>query len=185
MKVGEFDPGMPEIVSLYRVFMASPGDVIEERAVVEEVLKEWNLQHGNDAKARVELVSWHTHSYPSTGDRPQALINKQALNASDIVVGFFWSRFGSPTGVAESGTEEEIREGIAQKKPVMVYFSKRKSVTKQKTTERMKIEKFKADFGRQALFWEYSEVSGFEKAFRNHLASVMSSLLNHPLPKQK
>jgi len=168
---------MPEKVSLYRVFMASPGDVIEERAVVEEVLKEWNLQHGNDAKARVELVSWHTHSYPATGDRPQALINKQALNSSDIVVGFFWSRFGSPTGVALSGTVEEIREGIAQKKPVMVYFSKRTPAARPKADEQAKIDQFKADFGRQALFWEYSDITSFEKAFRNHLAQVMSKLI--------
>lgn len=157
--------------------MASPGDVIEERAVVQEVLKEWNLQHGDDALARVELVSWHTHSYPATGDRPQAIINKQALNSADIVVGFFWSRFGSPTGVAQSGTEEEIREGIAQKKPVMVYFSKRTPSSKPRAGEQSKIDKFKADFGREALFWEYSDITSFEKAFRNHLAHVMSGLL--------
>jgi hypothetical protein len=61
----------------------------------------------------IQLVRWKTDSAPAAGERQQAIINGQALDTSDILVGIFWSRFGSPTGVAESGTEEEIHRSVS------------------------------------------------------------------------
>lgn len=57
------------------------------------------------------------------GDRPQAIINKQLLEQSDLLVAVFWTRLGSPTGATNSGTVEEIEEHLAAKKPTMLYFS--------------------------------------------------------------
>jgi hypothetical protein len=169
---------MPEAITLFRVFLASPSDVLEERDVIDGVLRDWNIQHGPAAKARVELVSWRTHAYPAAGDRPQGLINKQAFDDSDIVVGIFWLKFGTPTGAAASGTEEEIERGVKQKKPVMVYFSKRTDVGKPvKPRELAKIQKFQKKFGEAAMFWEYNDLGKFERDFRNHLAHTMNKLL--------
>ena len=175
---------MPETITLYRIFLASPSDIIEERGVIEDVLKEWNIQHGPSAKARVELVSWHTHAFPAAGDRPQGIINRQALDNADIVVGIFWLKFGSPTGVAASGTEEEIQRGVSQGKPVMVYFSRRtpEPSTPAKPREISKIDKFKKKYGEKALFWEYTEFEKFRRNFRNHLAHTLNGLLAIPFP---
>jgi hypothetical protein len=167
---------MPESITLYRVFLAAPSDVTDESIVVEGLLRDWNLQHGQEFKARVELVHWRTHTHPATGRRPQALVNKQAFDACDVVVAIFWSRFGTPTGRAASGTEEEIRRGIQQRKPVLVYFSNRPAPG-QKPAEHSRIEKFKKRFGQKALFGSYSSVSAFEEALRNHLAFTMHELL--------
>lgn len=168
---------MPESIDLYRIFLASPSDIIEERGVIEDVLREWNLQHGQQTKARVELVSWHTHAFPAAGDRPQGLINKQAFDTSDIVIGIFWQKFGSPTGKAQSGTEEEIRRGLEQKKRVMVYFSNRSPDGRAgKLGDIAKIARFKKKYGEKALFWEYSDLEKFSRDFRNHLARVMGDL---------
>src|SRR5205085_2574350 len=114
---------MADTVTLFRVFFSAPSDVVEEEPIVREVLDEWNRQHGDRAKARVELISWRTHAHPATGQRPQALINKQAFDRVDVVVGIFWTRFGTPTGAAGSGTEEEIKRGLRTRKRVLVYFS--------------------------------------------------------------
>jgi hypothetical protein len=57
------------------------------------------------------------------GDRPQAIINKQILAGCDLLVAVFWTRLGSPTGAAASGTVEEIQEHLASGKPTMLYFS--------------------------------------------------------------
>ncbi len=57
------------------------------------------------------------------GDRPQAIINKQVLANCDLLVAVFWTRIGSPTGVAVSGTVEEIQEHLNAGKPAMIYFS--------------------------------------------------------------
>ena len=47
-----------------------------------------------------------THSRPQMGDRPQELINKQLVGHCDLLIGSFWTRLGTPTGRAESGTAE-------------------------------------------------------------------------------
>ena len=166
-----------ETVRLFRVFFSAPSDVIAEHEIVEGVLREWNVQHGQALGIRVELVHWRTHAYPATGKRPQSLINKQAFDRSDIVVGVFWTKFGTPTGRFGSGTEEELRRGIAQDKEVAVYFSripppKHKGQPLQFT----KIEAFKRKIGKKALYWEFSSLIGFERDFRNHLAMVMQNL---------
>jgi hypothetical protein len=41
-----------------------------------------------------------------------------------LLVGIFWTRIGSPTGEADSGTLEEIERVGNAKKPIMLYFSK-------------------------------------------------------------
>lgn len=169
---------MPQIIKLFRVFFSAPSDIIEEEQIIREVLDDWNRQHGDRVKARVEVVTWKTHVHPATGDRPQELINKQAFDSVDIVVGMFWTRFGTPTGVAGSGTEEEIRRGIKLKKRVLVYFSTCPAPGNTgKPADHSKIEAFKRSFGQKALYWVYSDRELFESAFRNHLAAVMHELL--------
>jgi len=166
-----------ETVRLFRVFLSAPADVIAEPEIVAGVLREWNVQHGQDRSVRVELVHWRTHAYPAAGQRPQSLINKQAFDRADIVVGVFWTRFGTPTGRFGSGTEEELRRGIAQGKAVMVYFSR---VAPPKRSGRplqySKIKAFQRKLGKQALYWEFSSLDGFERDFRNHLAMEMQDL---------
>jgi len=141
------------------------------------VLADWNVQHGQAAGIRVEMVQWRTHVFPATGKRPQEFINKQAFDRSDIVVGIFWSKFGTPTGRFASGTEEELRRGIVQRKAVMVYFS-RIPLPKGsgKPLDSVKIDAFKRKLGQKALYWEYSTLDSFENDFRNHLAMVMQDL---------
>jgi len=103
---------MPEQIQLYRLFVGSPSDVVQEHEIIRGQIEQWNRDHGPLTQARVEYTNWRTHSHPEAGDRPQALLNKQVVDKSDIVVGIFNARFGSPTGKADSGTEEEIRRSM-------------------------------------------------------------------------
>lgn len=43
----------------------------------------------------------------------------------DLLVGIFWTRLGTPTGEAVSGTVEEIEKHSKFGKPAMIYFSSR------------------------------------------------------------
>ena len=70
-------------------------------------------------------VRWKTDARPQTAARPQEAINQQIVRESDILIGMFWTRFGTHTGVAEFGTVEEINEFSAAGKPTMLYFSRR------------------------------------------------------------
>jgi hypothetical protein len=174
---------MPELIQLFRVFVGAPSDVDEALDIIRGQIVEWNRDHGPTTRARVEFTNWRTHSHPAAGARPQALLNKQVVDHSDIVVGVFRSRFGTPTEIAESGTEEEIRRSIKRGKTVMVYFAHQPASRRRKDLGEFKrIEKFKRNLGQRALYHTYTDLSGFERAFRQHLAGAMNELLEkHPL----
>jgi hypothetical protein len=174
-----------ETVQLFRVFLSAPSDVEEEHGVLAGVLRDWNIQHGEALSIRLELVHWWTHTHPATGRRPQSLINKQAFDRCDIVVGIFWTKFGTPTGRYGSRTEEELRRGIAANKSVLVYFARMAPREgKGQPLESTKIEAFKRKLGKKSLYWEYGNLEEFEHDVRNHLAMVMQDLqIRHKLRK--
>jgi hypothetical protein len=114
---------MPTQATVIRVMIASPGDVANERRIAKEVIDEWNAIHSADRATVLLPVMWETHASPAMGDRAQSIINEQIVSDADIVIGIFWTRIGTPTGVAPSGTVEEINVHIKAKKATMLYFS--------------------------------------------------------------
>jgi len=168
---------MPEPIQLFRVFVGAPSDVIQEVQTIEELITEWNRTHGPSAHSRLEFANWRTHSYPAVGKRPQAFINK-VVDVSDIIIGIFRERFGSPTGRAESGTVEEIQRGVRRHRAVMVYFANSPDPKRGKRKDEfVRIEAFKRRFGERALYHTYTTPITFERAFRLHLANTMHDLL--------
>src|ERR1700676_735052 len=109
----------------YRVLIASPSDMAKERKAATEAVNDWNAQHAVAESIVLLPVRWETHAMPKSDVRPQEAINCQLVRRCDILVGLFWTRFGSSTGVAESGTVEEIDQFVASGKPALLYFSNR------------------------------------------------------------
>jgi hypothetical protein len=109
--------------TVYRVLIASPSDVPDERHIIPEVIHGWNDLHSVDMAVVLLPVKWETHATPEMGERPQAIINKQIVEECDILLGVFWTKLGTPTGKAESGTVEEIKEFRDRGKRVLLYFS--------------------------------------------------------------
>ena len=62
---------------------------------------------------------------PQSGIRPQDVINCQLVQECDILIGMFWTKIGTNTGVSESGTVEEIDQFVEAGKPTLLYFSSR------------------------------------------------------------
>jgi hypothetical protein len=93
------------------VFLASPGDVVAERQYVRRFFDEYNRHTAHIWKARFEVVDWENYATIGVG-RPQELITQQTLEkfreSLAMVIGIMAQRFGSPTGKADSGTEEEF-----------------------------------------------------------------------------
>jgi hypothetical protein len=150
--------------------IASPGDVVAERQVIREVLNIWNVVHARDRKAMLVPVGWETHSAPELGGRPQQMINDRLLAHCDLLVGIFWTRLGSPTGVAASGTVEEIKEHIGAGKPAMLYFSKAPVVPDSLDQEQYaKLKEFKAWAMSEGLVAEFDSIEDFRESFRRDL----------------
>lgn len=95
----------------YHVFLASPGDVREEREEARKFFESFNRTIATRLRIRFTVVDWENYSNIGVG-RPQELITSQTLErfkeSLALVVGIMGQRFGSPTGTHESGTEEEF-----------------------------------------------------------------------------
>src|SRR5690348_1735150 len=101
-----------------QVLIASPSDVAAERQSLPIAIYEWNSLNAEAMGTVLLPVLWETHSTPEMGDRAQALVNRQVVDGCDILIGLFWTRLGSPTGDAESGTVEEIERFLATNRRV-------------------------------------------------------------------
>jgi hypothetical protein len=97
--------------TVYRLLISAPGDIpTEDRAGVIEAVNRWNVIYGQQFGAVVVPMHWETHAAAEHGGRPQASLNAQLVESADILIALFWHRLGSDTGVASSGTVEEIQE---------------------------------------------------------------------------
>src|SRR5260370_20274477 len=79
-----------------KVMIASPSDVPGARQAIRNVIQEWNFAHSEDKNIVLMPVGWESHSTPSMGDRPQAIINKQVLAGCDLLIAVFGPSWGHP-----------------------------------------------------------------------------------------
>lgn len=148
--------------TVYRILIASPSDVDEEREVASRIIQDWNDLHSFNKKIVLLPVKWETHSSPTFGVRPQEAINKQIVDDCDMLIGFFWTKIGTPTGEDISGTIEEIKRVSKAGKPVMLYFSKRgKDPSLIEIRQLELLTKFKEDIYKVALVENYNSIVDF------------------------
>ena len=155
---------------VYNIIIASPGDVSEERKIAREIIIDWNNLHSYSRKIVLLPLLWEHNSTPSMEDRAQGVINKQILKNADLLVGIFWTRVGTPTGKAVSGTVEEIEEHINAEKPAMLYFStKPASLDKVETEQHEAVKKLKKEYQGRGLTDTFDSTDNFKDKFQRHL----------------
>lgn len=110
--------------TIVRVLIASPGDTVNERRVLREAIEDWNGLNG-ELGVFLQPLMWERDATPELRDSGQGAINRQLVDKADMLVGIFWTRLGTPTSEADSGTVEEIERVAGADKPVLLYFSKR------------------------------------------------------------
>lgn len=160
-----------------RVLVASPSDLAEERQMATEAIYEWNAQHAASESNVLLPVKWETHAMPESGVRPQEAINRQLVRNSDILVGMFWTKLGTSTGVAESGTVEEINQFVAAKKPAMLYFSSRSiDPSRIDLNQQRRLKVFKAVTLKTALVGSFSTVTDLRNTLLRDLVRCVREI---------
>lgn len=160
----------------FNLMIASPGDVNVERAIVREIVHEWNGMHSQVTRTILMPLGWETHSAPVTGGLGQAIINSQILSRTDLLVAMFWTRIGTPTGEAVSGTAEEIQEHVAAGKPAMIYFSNAPVRPDSVDDEQYRgLQEFKVWCRQQGLIETYDDQQDFRDKFRRQLATLINT----------
>ena len=110
------------------IFIASPSDVADARNLVKKAINHVNKLLAREFGFLFEPIGWEQIP-PGKGSRPQTLINPY-VESAQIFIGILFQRFGTSTGLAESGTEEEynliekIWHERKQKPTIWMYFKK-------------------------------------------------------------
>lgn len=162
----------------FNVMIASPGDVTAERAIVRDVVYEWNAVNSHTRKSVLLPTGWESHSAPSMSAPAQTVINEQVLADCDLLVGVFWTRIGTATEQYASGTVEEIERHIASGKPAMLYFSSQPVAIDTVDMDQInRLRKFKESCQKRGLYESYDSHVDFKAKFYRQLQLTIN---RHP-----
>lgn len=161
---------MPQQGTILRVLIASPGDVQKERQAIPEVIAAWNAANSLERAVIIEPVKWESHAVPGLDGRPQGMINNQLVDICDFLVGVFWTRLGTDTGVAPSGTAEEIDEFRKANKPVLLYFSSTPVDPDSIDLEQYdRLKTYRKSLEPQGLVFRYQDVGELREKLAGHI----------------
>lgn len=153
-----------------KIVFCGPGDVGTELNIAAKVIQSWNLENFDRLNCGLQLSNWKTDAVPTMGERGQAVINDQLIDQSDLMVAVFWRRFGTPTGMHDSGTAEEVQRAMARDIPVMLYFSDIEAPTVETDAgQNERLNEFRQRAMGSGLPWSFRSRKEFEDAFKNHL----------------
>ena len=171
---------MPEDIILYRVFIAAPRGLDDERQTFARVLNTYSRAEGIDRQALFLPIGWED-TLAGVG-RPQSLINED-LDRCDYFVLILHDRWGTPPGGVlqyTSGTQEEFRRAMMQVDDPKCRLQKIVVLFKHIQEERypdpgeqlQKVLAFKTELerSRNLLYSTFAEPRELEELLRRHLA---------------
>lgn len=174
-----------------RVFLASPGDVSDERALARQVLERLPYDPLVRNRLDIEIVAW---DQPGGGTPMLATMTPQAAIAAglskpsecDITVVILWKKMGTPLpeeyrkpqgGKYESGTEWEYLDAVSgaesdPRRRVLVY----------RRTQKVAFDPDDPDFDEQTA--QRRKVTAFFEAFRNSDGSLARGFNSYETPDE-
>jgi hypothetical protein len=176
---------MPELITKYKIFLASPSDLSDERESINQVIDELNLSFGSQNDIHLELQKWETNSAPAISSKSVQNIINNDIPEYDLFIGLLWMKFGTPTNDYGSGTEEEFN--IAHQKfnknnnsvQILLYFknSLPQSLSDINPEQLTKIREFKSSLGeKNVLYWEFNLKEELERFLRIHIPKRIQNL---------
>lgn len=161
-----------------KVTLCGPGDVSKELKLAKKVIDEWNHINWEATGCGLMTRHWRTNSAPDLGERAQRVIDRQLIDESDLVVAIFWNRLGTHTGLADSGTVEEIDRAVHHDIRTMVYFSNLEAPgTVIDAGQDKDLEKFRSRIFDMGLASSFGSRRQFEESFRNQLGLAVHQIL--------
>ncbi|MEM7589957.1 MAG: DUF4062 domain-containing protein [Cyanobacteria bacterium P01_A01_bin.83] len=168
---------MPVESKLYCVLIASPGDVKAEREIIREEIHRWNSMHAVEMTMILQPVGWETDATPDLRERGQAVINRQLVDNCDMLIGVFWTRLGTPTPQAESGTVEEIERAASEGKRCIVYFSDKETSPSGIDYEQYtRLQEYKQVFNKRGLTNSYKTLDEFRERVSRHITKAVQDI---------
>lgn len=159
---------------VYSVFVASPSDVQNERAIVKRVLQRWNAINSEASKSVLLPVTWEDNAAPEAGMFVQDYLNEELLDKCDILIGIFWTRVGTPTRHHKGGSVEEVYRQIGNRKQAMIYFSNKPIPIDADLSQVNEVRNLKEMIRTSPImFGEYYDDANFESILYDHIQIKM------------
>jgi hypothetical protein len=153
-----------------KALIASPNDTAEHRNAIRDELYRWNSARSEGAGVVLLPSMWETDSVPQIEWRDaQSILNRQLVDSADICFCVFYSRLGTPTPRAISGTVEELMQLAKAGKPVHVYFSVQKLPNDVDVAQVTALRQFKAELDSLGLTASFRSVNDLRDQVRRAL----------------
>ena len=185
---------MPSNLAMYRIFIASPGGLAEERKAFRDAIADYNESDAVHRGVLFRAVGWEA-TLPGMG-RPQELINSD-IRDCDLFVLLLWDRWGTASGLNadgreySSGTEEEyslavdcLGENDKPLKDISIFFKlveMRRMSDPGAQLQKVIDFKEKLESEKQLLYQTFDDASGFKIQLTKLLAKW---LRDHELDKK-
>jgi hypothetical protein len=161
---------MAYTAKVYRIMLASPSDVDQEKKIAREVIFDWNNINSESKNIVLLPIDWEFNTIPTMGERPQEIVNSTVLSKADLLIGIFWSRVGTPTGEFDSGTIEEIDKHIKTGKPTFLYFSKKNIPPDSINADQFKcLKSLKTNYQSKGITTDFDSDEDFRRTLSSHL----------------
>jgi len=179
---------MPKGERVICVFISAPDEVRTQIKAVAKIVDQLNDAHGKHLGIRLRLIYWRRDVVPGLGPDSQEVINTQIGEDYEIFLGLLWTRFGTPTPRAGSGTEEEFNRAYArwQTNPeslaVMMYFSEVSiSPSAIDVHQLAKVRDFRSGIQDQGIYSVFKTRSEFKSLVDTHLSHHMHKWSSKPV----
>ncbi|MEW1759674.1 DUF4062 domain-containing protein [Streptomyces cyaneofuscatus] len=172
------------------VFVASPGDLKEERVAVRQAAEMLNNQHSSLTTVRIRVTGWE--NVQPEHERPQEVINA-LVDECDVFLGLLFRKWGSPTGEYDSGFEEEYERALKRRTEsgcpnIAIYFKKvSQELLSDPGPQLLKVLEFQRRFQEEhsALYREFPSLEDFKlKVYTFFNSLLISNMQPESLPSQ-
>ena len=167
------------MVRLIRVFVSSPGDVAEERRLLDEVVVRVN-ETAEGRGVQLKLFKWEKDVVPRIGPAVQKVIDDQTP-PYDIYLGILKHRFGTPTGRYGSGTEKEFRDALKRwgevGTPWILFYFSAEPVPRDQLDEARRVERFRQGLRTKGFYATYEGVRDGKDAFVHKVEGHLRKLV--------
>jgi hypothetical protein len=170
------------------VFVSSPGDLAEERALLPQVLRDIERSPAWKGKFTFSALSWDDPHAPVPMDAhltPQKAVDVGLglPSQSDLIVVLLWQRMGTPMSEPRrsdgtsylSGTEYEFEQALAAPDgpPVLLYRRLDEPPTPQPAAQRERVQAFFDRLGPQTAHTGYRSTRAFAERFGQDLQALL------------
>jgi ubiquinone/menaquinone biosynthesis C-methylase UbiE len=183
---------MSQNIRLLKIFVSSPGDVSEERKILDEVIHRVNSTDGTELGLRLDLFRWEEDVASHLGHSPQDVVDQQ-MPDFDIYLGILGARFGTPTDKFGSGTEAEFHSALqrykhSQRTPWIMFFFKDSPIRleNQEVYEQYgRVLAFRKKLESLGIICKYSQLRGREDGFFERVEHQLRLVVKKLAPPAK